>query len=125
MLKLLGLTLLLGAFATVLASASDLSPDFSKVKSMINGRDFMHPGGVNEMLEFSTNLSMKERDFLFSDNMKHGAFSWLDLVVPSLGNWIVGDTAGAVVNLIGSGAGYVVYIIGFTEMTAAVEQQNK
>ncbi len=89
-----------------------LDESMTQTKAMIKSESFMRTGGVDEMLEFSTNLNEDIRNHLFNENRKIRGLAWWDFAVPSLGNWIVGDATGGVINLIGSGAGFIVFIEG-------------
>lgn len=72
-----------------------------KTLLMIDSRVFMEKGGVEKMQAVSSNLSLELREFEYAKNVKCGAWGLVDLLIPSLGNWIVGDNVGGIVGVVG------------------------
>ncbi len=72
-----------------------------QLQALIRSKAHMRPSGQLQMMSLADQLSDSERLMLYSTNRKGDAalvllLNWL---VPSLGSWIQGDTAGALVEL--------------------------
>ncbi len=97
---------------------------FQKTQSMINSHVFLQEGGAEKMQEYSTNLDFQSRQSLYEDNKKRRAFAWFSMAAPSVGNWIVGDSVGGVINIVGSAAGLTAYIVGDTILNIGAINNN-
>ncbi len=97
---------------------------FQKTQSMIDSHVFLQEGGAEKMQEYSTNLNEGSRKLLYDDNAKHRALGWLNLALPSLGNWLVGDYNGGTITVIGYAGGETLYLGGYILFISAFEQQN-
>ena len=65
--------------------------------------------GLKKLQNLSSGLGFDNKTELFNENQKYGASSLLDFVIPSMGNWIEGDTTGAIVNLSGLAVACVMF----------------
>lgn len=119
MKRLLCLVLLMFVMSPLMVMAEDenAKPENSdamfKTKSMISSRVFMEKGGVEKMKEASAGLSEEWRGMQYAQNRKMAALGWLSLLVPSLGNWIVGDKVGGVVSVVGFVGSYITFYVGY------------
>ncbi len=88
------------------------SDNAAQVQSMIDDRVFMQNGGVEKMQGISSDLTVEWKEKLYKDNSKSPAWTWMNLLVPSLGNWIVGDRTGALITDFGVAGGYIILYAG-------------
>ncbi len=95
-----------------------------KTQSMIDSRVFLENGGAEKMKSVSVNLDSDLKEMLYSQNQKYGAWGWLNLALPSLGNWIVGDKDGAVTTIVGHVTGLAVFTVGYGILISAVITEN-
>lgn len=84
----------------------------NEVQTLISSKVLLEKDGVGKLQAVSTDLTADSKDELYNQNRKNGAISWLNLVVPTLGSWIVGDKEGAVAGIIGDSLGLVATIAG-------------
>lgn len=79
-------------------------------QKLINPGALAEKDGIEKLKAASATLSDEEKESLYYQNRKVGALGLLNLALPSLGSWIVGDTAGGVTGIVGAvlgGAGVI------------------
>lgn len=103
-----------GLISPALSAAADNSADIDKIKVMIENRDFMEPEGLQNMQLLSTNLDEGTKSYLYDGFRKKTWESFLSLPVPSLGNWLTGDTTGGIISLAGAAGGIALIVVGNT-----------
>ncbi len=110
----------LSAIAEDKTSASAGDDGIIKTQSMIDSRVFLEKGGVEQMQTVSSKLNEESKMTLFDENKKIRPLGWLSLVVPSLGNWLVGDSVGGVVSVAGFAGSTVVYMVGYVQFYSSL-----
>lgn len=83
------------------------------VQDLISSKVLLQKDGIQQLQTVSVNLSAESKEDLYYANRKIGAFAWLNLVVPSVGSWIVGDKEGAIAAIVGDSLGIVVFAVGY------------
>lgn len=83
------------------------------VQDLISSKVLLQKDGIQQLQTVSVNLSAESKEDLYYANRKIGAFAWLNLVVPSVGSWIVGDKEGAVAAILGDSIGIIGFIAGY------------
>jgi len=112
------LTLLL--VMSVFTFGDGTNSSVQKAQELIRSKRFMTKSGLQELKTISSSLDEKTRMDLFYANKKIPALGFLSFVVPSLGNWIVGDTTGGVVTLVLFGSGIGVAYFGAYMMVNSI-----
>lgn len=111
--RILVLLVLLIVFSPLFAIAGDKGPapnlnySLMKTKAMIDARDFLRNGGVEQMQAVSVDLPDESRMALYDEYRNNGARGFFSLLVPSLGNWLVGDKLGGTISVVGFSGGYI------------------
>lgn len=90
------------------------------VQDLISTKVLLQKDGVRQLQTVSANLSAESKNEIFDKNKKVPAIIWLNLVLPSLGSWLVGDTGGALAAVIGGSIGIVVTGVGGVTMLVGV-----
>jgi len=72
-----------------------------QLQALIKARSHLKPAGQMQMMSLADQLNDSERLFLYSTNLKDnaGIALLLNLLLTSLGSWVQGDVAGALVEL--------------------------
>jgi hypothetical protein len=85
-----------------------------KANAIIDSKTFLTPEGKKKLMDVSKDISSEWKMMIYSKNEKSGVLGCaLNLLVPSLGSWVMGDTTGALVVVIGVGGGILIYAIGY------------
>lgn len=84
------------------------------IQDLINSKVLLQTNGVWQLKVVSSGLDDKTKQELYDNNRKVGAWAWLNMVVPSLGSWIVGDRQGAVASIVSFSIGVGGMITGYT-----------
>jgi hypothetical protein len=107
------LLLFLSFFLPRIASAEMENKGILEAKVIIDSGEFLNESGMAKLQDVSSNLSPEVKYMLYSENEKNGILGCgLDVLVPSLGNWIIGDYTGAGVSDGLFVLGYIIMVVG-------------
>lgn len=115
------ITLLIACAATTLfAEEEEASKDTKdnaiiKAKILIDTKSFINDEGMHKLKEVSAGIPLDWKYLLYTQNEKNILIGCgLNLLVPTLGNWVIGDTVGGIIGVVGIGGGYIIYAGGIS-----------
>jgi len=90
----------------------------AQLQALINNRTHIKKNGVLQMQGLIASLSDLDRMFLYTSNTKDNAGTalLLNLLLPSLGSWMQGDSLGALTELTLALSGIIAMANGYTEV---------